>query len=147
MDQSLFLIVIIVAFAAFMFYSSRKRKKQQADLQTKMVPGARVMLSFGLYGTLLSVDDEKVTADVEIAPGTVVTVHRQTLSRVVDDNASDVETAVVAEDATAAEPVLDLGSDKRSADVRAADDRRVDPEFGERIDSADPDTAKRKTED
>ncbi|PZF59700.1 preprotein translocase subunit YajC [Curtobacterium sp. MCSS17_008] len=137
MDQSLFLIVIIVAFAAFMFYSSRKRKKQQEQLQTKMVPGARVMLSFGLYGTLLSVDDEKVTADVEIAPGTVVTVHRQTLSRVVDDNASDVETTVVADDAAAEKPVLDLG----------ADDRRTDPEFGERIEPTESDAAKRKTED
>ncbi|QCR43526.1 preprotein translocase subunit YajC [Curtobacterium sp. SGAir0471] len=131
MDQSLFLIVIIVAFAAFMFYSSRKRKKQQAELQTKMVPGARVMLSFGLYGTLLSVDDEKVTADVEIAPGTVVTVHRQTLSRVVDENASDVETAVVADDDTAApKPVAELNGE---------------PVYGERVDETDPN--KRKTED
>ncbi len=131
MDQSLFLIVIIVAFAAFMFYSSRKRKKQQADLQTKMVPGARVMLSFGLYGTLLSVDDEKVTADVEIAPGTVVTVHRQTLSRVVDDNASDVETTVVPEDdAAAPKPVAELNGE---------------PVYGERVDETDPN--KRKTED
>ncbi|MFJ3027585.1 preprotein translocase subunit YajC [Curtobacterium sp. NPDC087080] len=131
MDQSLFLIVIIVAFAAFMFYSSRKRKKQQADLQTKMVPGARVMLSFGLYGTLLSVDDEKVTADVEIAPGTVVTVHRQTLSRVVDDNASDVETTVSPEDdAAAPKPVAELNGE---------------PFYGERVDETDPN--KRKTED
>jgi len=142
MDQSLFLIVIIVAFAAFMFYSSRKRKKQQAELQTKMVPGSRVMLSFGLYGTLVSVDDDKVTADVEIAPGTIVTVHRQTLSRVVDDNASDVETTVVADDDTAAKPLLDLGA----GDTRA-DDRRVDPEFGERVEPTETDTAKRKTED
>ena len=136
MDQSLFLIVIIVAFAAFMFYSSRKRKKQQAELQTKMQPGARVMLSFGLYGTLLSVDDEKVTADVEIAPGTVVTVHRQTLSRVVDDNASDVDETVTTDDAAAA-PVLDLGKD----------DRRDEPEFGQRVEPTETDAAKRKTED
>lgn len=136
MDQSIFLIVIIVAFAAFMFYSSRKRKKQQAELQTKMQPGARVMLSFGLYGTLLSVDDEKVTADVEIAPGTVVTVHRQTLSRVVDDNASDIDETVTTDDAAAA-PVLDLDKD----------DRRDEPEFGQRVEPTESDAAKRKTED
>ncbi|MBP1300345.1 preprotein translocase subunit YajC [Curtobacterium sp. 1310] len=131
MDQSLFLIVIIVAFAAFMFYSSRKRKKQQAELQTKMVPGSRVMLSFGLYGTLVSVDDDKVTADVEVAPGTIVTVHRQTLSRVVDEDASDVETAVVADDETTApKPVTELNGE---------------PVYGERADETDP--TKRKTED
>ncbi|MBF4581496.1 preprotein translocase subunit YajC [Curtobacterium sp. VKM Ac-2865] len=128
MGQEVILIVIVVAFAAFMFYNSRKRKKQQGELATKMVPGARVMLSFGLYGTLLSVDDEKVTADVEIAPGTVVTVHRQTLSRVVDDTASDIETTTATED----EPkhVTELNGE---------------PIYGERADDAEQ--AKRKTED
>ncbi|MCJ1714858.1 preprotein translocase subunit YajC [Microbacterium sp. M1A1_1b] len=128
MGQEVILIVIVVAFAAFMFYNSRKRKKQQGELATKMVPGARVMLSFGLYGTLLSVDDEKVTADVEIAPGTVVTVHRQTLSRVVDDSASDIETTATPEDEH--KPVAELNGE---------------PVYGERADDAEQ--TKRKTED
>ncbi len=132
MGQEVILIVIVVAFAAFMFYNSRKRKKQQSELATKMVPGAKVMLSFGLYGTLLSVDDEKVTADVEIAPGTVVTVHRQTLSRVVDDSASDIQTTATPEDEP--KPVAELNGE---------------PVYGERIESTetDADAAKRKTED
>ena len=129
MGQEVILIVIVVAFAAFMFYNSRKRKKQQEENATKMVPGARVMLSFGLYGTLLSVDDEKVTADVEIAPGTVVTVHRQTLSRVVDDTAAEVETTATPE----AEPTT--GTVLNS-----------EPIYGERVDDVDT-TKKRTTED
>ncbi len=128
MGQEVILIVIVVAFAAFMFYNSRKRKKQQSELATKMVPGARVMLSFGLYGTLLSVDDEKVTADVEIAPGTIVTVHRQTLSRVVDDTASDIETTATPEDEP--KPIAELNGE---------------PVYGERADDAEQ--AKRKSED
>lgn len=128
MGQEVILIVIVVAFAAFMFYNSRKRKKQQGELATKMVPGARVMLSFGLYGTLLSVDDEKVTADVEIAPGTVVTVHRQTLSRVVDDTASDIETTTATDD-----------------EVKHVTELNGEPIYGERADDAEQ--AKRKTED
>lgn len=133
MGQEVILIVIVVAFAAFMFYNSRKRKKQQAELATKMVPGANVMLSFGLYGKLLSVDDEKVTAEVEIAPGTVVTVHRQTLSRVVDDTASDVTADAAPED----EP-------KRVTELNG------EPVYGERIETVsgdDVDATKRKTED
>lgn len=133
MGQEVILIVIVVAFAAFMFYNSRKRKKQQGELATKMVPGARVMLSFGLYGTLLSVDDEKVTADVEIAPGTVVTVHRQTLSRVVDDNASDIDTTATPEDE--AKPVAELNGE---------------PVYGERVDNDrfdETDATKRKSDD
>ncbi|MFK4484119.1 preprotein translocase subunit YajC [Curtobacterium sp. AB7] len=132
MGQEVILIVIVVAFAAFMFYNSRKRKKQQGELATKMVPGARVMLSFGLYGTLLSVDDEKVTADVEIAPGTVVTVHRQTLSRVVDDSASDIETTATPEDEV--KPVAELNGE---------------PVYGERVDNdrLDETDSKRKSDD
>jgi preprotein translocase subunit YajC len=126
MGQEVILIVIVVAFAAFMFYNSRKRKKQQAELVDKMVPGAKVMLSFGLYGTLLSVNEEKVTADV--APGTIVTVHRQTLSRVVDDNASDVETTTTTEDEP--KPVAELNGE---------------PVYGERADETD--ATKRKSDD
>ncbi|PZE31904.1 preprotein translocase subunit YajC [Curtobacterium sp. MCLR17_042] len=133
MGQEVILIVIVVAFAAFMFYNSRKRKKQQAELVDKMVPGAKVMLSFGLYGTLLSVNEEKVTADVEIAPGTVVTVHRQTLSRVVDDNASDVETTTTTEDEP--KPVAELNGE---------------PVYGKRVDTDrvdETDATKRKSDD
>ncbi|WIB27929.1 preprotein translocase subunit YajC [Curtobacterium sp. MCSS17_015] len=128
MDQY-FLIIIIVAFAAFMFYSSRKRKKQQSETASQMVPGARVMLSFGLYGTLVSVDDEKVTADVEIAPGTVITVHRQTLSRVVPEETPEaVDTTATTEHET--DDVTELNGE---------------PIYGERVE--DVDTTKRKTED
>jgi preprotein translocase subunit YajC len=129
MDQY-FLIIIVVAFAAFMFYSSRKRKKQQTETASQMVPGARVMLSFGLYGTLVSVDDEKVTADVEIAPGTVITVHRQTLSRVVPEETPEtVDTTATAETETDTH-VTELNGE---------------PIYGERVE--DVDTTKRKTED
>ncbi|GAA1492671.1 preprotein translocase subunit YajC [Curtobacterium herbarum] len=129
MDQY-FLIIIVVAFAAFMFYSSRKRKKQQTETASQMVPGARVMLSFGLYGTLVSVDDEKVTADVEIAPGTVITVHRQTLSRVVPDETTEaVDTTVTTE----------TESDSHVTELNG------EPIYGERVE--DVDSTKRKTED
>lgn len=81
-------IVMLLALAVlifFMFRNSRKRKEQMAELQSKMVPGARVMTNFGLFGELISVDEDKNEALIEIAPGTSVVVHRQVLSRVVDD--------------------------------------------------------------
>ncbi|WP_232466299.1 MULTISPECIES: preprotein translocase subunit YajC [unclassified Diaminobutyricimonas] len=122
------MLAILAVLVFFMFRNSRKRQKDQAELQTKMVPGAEVMTSFGLYGTLVSVDDEKVTADIEVAPGTVVRVHRQTLSKVVEDTevtdaeVEDTESTVgtdapVLNDA----PVVD-DAPRPASDVKKTDD-------------------------
>lgn len=81
---TLVMLAVLALLIFFMFRNSRKRQKEQAELQTRMVPGAEVMLSFGVYGTLLSVNDEDNTARVEVSEGTVLRVHRQTLTRVVD---------------------------------------------------------------
>ena len=60
--------------------TSRKRKRDAEELQTKIVPGAEVMTQHGIYGTLISIDDEKNEADIETTPGTKLRVHRQTLA-------------------------------------------------------------------
>lgn len=98
---TLIMIALLVVLVFFMFRNKKKRDQQQAELQSKLVPGVEVMLSFGLYGTVVSIDDETNVAEVEVAPGTVVKVHRQTLGRVVepvvleerqDDDALDATT-------------------------------------------------------
>ena len=68
----------------FMFRNSRKRKRDAEALQNKFVPGAEVMTQHGIYGTLISIDDEKNEAIIETTPGTRLRVHRQTISRVID---------------------------------------------------------------
>jgi preprotein translocase subunit YajC len=124
---TLVMLAILAVLVFFMFRNSRKRQKDQAELQTKMVPGAEVMTSFGLYGTLVSIDDEKVTADIEVAPGTIVRVHRQTLSKVVDGTeATDAEVAgdestVADEPVLDDEPVIDDAS-RPASDVKKTDD-------------------------
>lgn len=76
---------ILALLIFFMFRNSRKRKADLEMLQDKMVPGAEVMTNFGLFGTLVSVDDETNVATIETSPGSTVRVHRQTLARVVED--------------------------------------------------------------
>jgi preprotein translocase subunit YajC len=80
---SLIMVLLLVVLVFFMFRNKKKRDRQQAELQTALVPGVEVMLTFGVYGTIVSIDDETTTAEVEVAPGTVLKVHRQTLGRVV----------------------------------------------------------------
>lgn len=78
------LVLLLAVMVIFMFRNSRKRKRDAEELQNKFVPGAEVMTQHGIYGTLISIDDEKNEAIIETTPGTKLRVHRQTISRVID---------------------------------------------------------------
>ena len=78
------LFVLLAVVIVFMFRSSRKRRADAEKLQTQMVPGVEVMTQHGIYGTLVSLDEEKNEAVIETTPGTKLRVHRQTLARVVE---------------------------------------------------------------
>ncbi len=99
---TLVLLALLAVMIFFMFRNSKKRKAEMEAVREKMVPGVEVMTNFGLFGTLVSVDDDTNVAAIETSPGTVVRVHRQTLSRVVEDTPTDTETSELA-----AEPVVD----------------------------------------
>ena len=100
---TLVLLALLAVMIFFMFRNSKKRKAEMEANRVKMVPGVEVMTNFGLFGTLVSVDEDTNVAEVETSPGTIVRVHRQTLSRVVEDT----QTAAVADvDELPAEPAL-----------------------------------------
>jgi len=100
---------VLALLVFFMFRNSRKRKQDLETLQEKMVPGAEVMTNFGLFGTLVSIDDDANVATIETSPGSTVRVHRQTLARVIEDEVVEDEAAI---DEMAAEggPVLNESS-------------------------------------
>jgi preprotein translocase subunit YajC len=118
------LIIIAIALAAFVFFqfrNSRKRQRETAERQTQIVVGAEVMTNYGLYGTILSLDDDTNMALIESTPGTVLKIHRQTILKVVEPDEpvvpeATVETAATEPDELHAESV-------------------VEPEFGERADA------------
>jgi len=72
----------------FMFRNSRKQRQAQQELQEKLVPGAEVMTSFGLYATVVDIDDDTNVATIDAGSGTTLRVHRQVLSKVVEDEAA-----------------------------------------------------------
>lgn len=117
------MLAVLALLIFFMFRNSKKRKEEIAKLQDKMVPGAEIMTNFGLFGTLISVDDENNVAVIETSPGVTARVHRQTLARVVeDDEALDAEAEVDAGAAEHEAPQLNVssadtvGDEKRSGD-------------------------------
>jgi preprotein translocase subunit YajC len=121
---TILMLVVLAGLIFFMYRNSRKRSRDQASLRDKMQPGSEIMTNFGLYGKLLSIDEDDNTALVETTPGTIVKIHRQALSRVVEPTEHNaVEEAHV-------EPVADDGP-------------LGEPEYGERVDGK---TAKPKDE-
>ncbi len=122
MDQNILTIVMVVVLAAlifFMFRSSRRRQKQQSELQKQVVPGATVMTNFGVFGTIVSIDEESNKVELETSPGHILTVHRQTIGRV----------------ETSPETVADAGADVGAAAEAPAVEGK--PQYGERIGDAD----------
>ena len=110
---TIIILVILAVLIFFMFRNSRKRQHEARELQSKVQPGAKVMTNFGVFGTILSIDDDENQVLLESSPGTVLTVHRQTISRVVEP--------------VAAAPATDVGE--------------AAPEFGERVDETPTDEA------
>lgn len=108
---------LLAVLLVFMFINTRKRQKQmkaeQEEKATKTVPGAKVLLQGGLYGTIVFFDPENLDApaQVEIAPGTVIEVHSQAILRIVEptddveddadeDEADDIDVSSVPDDAS-----------------------------------------------
>jgi len=117
------LVVVLALFVIYAFRNSRKNKAKQAELKSQIVPGAEVMTNFGLFGTLLSVDEVSNVAEIETSPGNVVRVHRQTLAKVVTE--SDA-VAGVAGEPRSVEEAMEIAN--REAEAR---EKAANPEFGE----------------
>ena len=80
------MLVVVVALAAFWFIVMRPARVQQrkvVELQQALQVGDEVVLSAGIFGTVRSLSDARV--EIEIAPGTVITVARQVVVRRVQD--------------------------------------------------------------
>ena len=137
---TLVMLAVLALLVFFMFRNGRKRQKEQASLQSQMVAGANVMTNFGMYGTILSIDEEANKVELEIAPGTVVQMHRQAISRV-------VEPAVTDESADEADDELESSSNEETARLNE-DDAIVmgEPEFGERVADEAPSTDSTKSD-
>ena len=86
MSASVQLLVIIVAmlgFWAIVMRPARNQQKRVQKLQSGLEVGQEVVLSSGIFGTVRALDEGRV--ELEIAPGTVITVARQVVVRRVEE--------------------------------------------------------------
>ncbi|MGN6743017.1 MAG: preprotein translocase subunit YajC [Amnibacterium sp.] len=117
--QLLFFGLIIVVFVIFMFRNGRKRQRDQQALTQGLKPGAEVMTTFGVFGTIESVDESENRIVIRTSPTSQLTIHRQAIGRIVSTTT----------DTTGAE---------LNGDPVVLDDAAAEPEFGERVEPTRP---------
>lgn len=139
MPMEFLLFGLLAVLLVFMIFNTRKRTKQmkaeQEEKATKTVPGAKVLLQGGIYGTIVAYDpdDLDTPALVEIAPGTIIDVHSQAILRVVepkdvvvDAPSDDIVEERVVEERVVEEPIapaVETPEETRARLERDADDK------------------------
>ncbi|MDN3482909.1 preprotein translocase subunit YajC [Arthrobacter sp. APC 3897] len=125
-------LLLPILLALFIFMMFRKQKKTQQTVQqqrTQMVPGTEVMTQFGLFGTILSINNEENKAVLELSPGNTATVHLQALTKVVtQEPAVEEEAPVVPDDASSLTAADQTDAAGRTAEPARRDDSAAHPD-------------------
>lgn len=116
MSQDIFLVVALAILIAMMFLSSRKRKKQAADLLSSVKVGSNVVLHSGITGKILSIDGDR--AVIESTPGTKIGFLKGAIRSVDASAPSSSSTKTVAAKAVVAKPAV-TATTKSSASTSA----------------------------
>lgn len=86
------LLMIVAAGAAFYFLIIRpgkQRQRQQQDMIRALQPGAEIMTSAGIFGTVAVVTDEQIS--VEVSPGVYLRILPAAVSRVIEPAPAEAE--------------------------------------------------------
>jgi preprotein translocase subunit YajC len=83
------LVLLVVVGYLLLIRPARRRAQAAAALQAAISPGDEVMLSSGIYGVVVALDDEATR--VEISPGTVIRVHRGAVTQIIKDEPSPTD--------------------------------------------------------
>ncbi|MBF8185136.1 preprotein translocase subunit YajC [Nonomuraea sp. K274] len=75
------LILLVVVFYFLLIRPQRKRQQEAVKMQNSLAPGARVMTTTGLFGTVVAVENEDVV--LEVAPGIETRWVKAAIGRVV----------------------------------------------------------------
>lgn len=81
--NDLLMFGLIAVLIVFMFVSSNKRKKQAAETASKVVVGAKIMLTSGIYGEITAVNEDRIT--LKSAGSTSIEVAKGAVARIVEN--------------------------------------------------------------
>ncbi len=74
------LVAILALFWFMVIRPQQRRQKEVVRLQESIQVGQRVMMSSGIFGTVVSIIDDR--ARLEIAPGTHIEIARAAIAKV-----------------------------------------------------------------
>jgi preprotein translocase subunit YajC len=74
------LVAILALFWFMVVRPQQRRQREVTALQNSIEVGQRVMMSSGVFGTVVSITDDR--ARLEIAPGTVIEIARAAIAKV-----------------------------------------------------------------
>ena len=77
----LLIALMVVAFYFLLLRPQKKRQQAQQKTMNEIVPGTRVLLGSGIFGTIVSAGEKQ--AVLETSPGVQVTVLKQAIARVI----------------------------------------------------------------
>ena len=80
----LLLAALLLLFWLIVIRPARRQQSTVSELQRNLAVGDRVVLSAGIFGTIVELEDSRVR--LEIAPGTVIEVARQVVVRRAEDS-------------------------------------------------------------
>lgn len=87
--QLLMLAAVFLGFWLIVVRPQRQRQRAVAAVQAELAPGQQVITTAGIYGTIEAVHEGRI--DLEIAPGTVITLARQAVVHQVEDEVAPEE--------------------------------------------------------
>lgn len=133
--------LLILFMIGLVFMSSRQRKKQenqQKDLQNSIAVGDVVVMTSGISGTVVDVDDER-TIDLEIAPDVVTTWLRAAVREKLVADAAEEHTEEDADDPVleSSTPVAEPADATPTADTKADTKDAADTTTTSKVDTTD----------
>lgn len=89
MEILLLMAVFIGLMYVMMILPQRKRMEKQKKMLNELVPGTRVLLNTGIFGTIRATGDQQMV--VELAPGVEVTILKQAVVRAANPDEEEFE--------------------------------------------------------
>jgi len=78
-------VLLAGVFYLMLIRPARNRQREQQKVISRLAPGARIMTTAGLFGTVTAVEGDQI--DLEIAPGVTVRYVGAAVSKVIESPA------------------------------------------------------------